>query len=1569
MAEGTTTVQALELQIKSNAMGASSSLTALATSLGKIKEKIAGGLNLGNVATEIGKFVTNLKSIGTNDDIERITKLTNSITGLVNAMKNLSGVKGGTAALKQAVDSTSAVKEYVGKHVGSEYVGKHENASYVGRHEAAGMQEAAQAAATVVENVKAISRIETDAADSGSKITSTLAESAVKAREAQMAILAMADALKGTGGGSGAKTEITIAQQALGTMLKYADDLYGSGQLNATAWRAVRQEIQGIDWGEGNPTSVMDPIEGKAWVLAVAKDAMSEMATSAASASESTATIGDGMAAAESKTETVKEEFHEVATAAEGAKASVDSTGKEAEKSASKLETLRSAVDSLKHSFKDLTKHGVLGFLNSMVRVAKYRMYRALIRNITEGFSTGLKNLREYSKAVDNLYNKDMTGLDNSLLKMKNSLGAVLGSAIQSLIPLFQQLSQWVITASNYINQFIALLSGRNTWTRAVDVVAADFEKTKKSAAGAAKDTKNLLAAWDELNIIQSQGGSGGGGSRKKDDIDYTKMFEEVNEFDSGLKRTVDWLRDNMGWLLTTVEAIGGAMLAWRIGAGLISSMAALGPIVASVAGTILGIVSAGVTVYLDWHFMSEYLEKGNYADLASANIVSVIGAALTGLLVGKGFNSTEAGLMAAGAVLTITGLVDIILAVGNIDKEGLNEKNLAALISGEIKSALGLGMFAASLARLIGKSKGVTLKFGQYTGIMLGVSALVATVATSVALTKGGLVEGEDGSIEKILISLATDAGGAVLAAISGVMVGGKNMGFTFAGATLLVTSAVDFAVGVGDVINNGVTLTNVVSNIKSSLNAALGAAFVAKGSAPIQTLLAKLGLSPLSLGAITFAVGALATLSLDLNTEAMKSESKADDILSAVTDAATSAALGIGVAKMTDNATTGAAAGGLMLTVDGVLSLIATLDNIKAEGFTDTNVTNLTKSAFEIAIGTGVTIGALSGNAILGIAAGILSLAISGIATALSFDVDEAIMTAAVNKLDWGQVQLTADEVKEYVKANFTDQKIVAEMEVLGVKLTELATSRATINTQVALFSMTLRKVEIGAKLDENTYNDLHEQLVGKDGIITKMQNQLKTENEFVALSLTVAPLTDENGNDVSAQFLNTIDVSSGQLGEAIQKIGNDISDLLTKSYQEGLTEKEGVWLETLTDVLFRVNSALNLGEAEAEFRLKVNGIMDFNKETYDNAVKEYAATKKEMEQDYRDIYNEQYTRAFGQMKAQEVLYDFYVKSGQTEKAEEAKKTLDDLRTFIEIYEDPKRGIDYLVAEAVRNATAQYDQKFLEQAIEIIGKGPANIGWKNRDGASTEVRNMWARNNDYDSAYKSAGILASSGVLMQLWNPEDTDTTTRYKKIADIDDAALKTALESMMYEYLPEIYGKGEAAIIRSMLDAGIGSIWDWVPTQLVSEYLSGYVDRFGSDTDSYLFNELYLEHILSLLGAGSTKTVSNTGTYAAPEVIEAIEETMEEGETVIEVGVAGPASGDVPVAPPGAPTYDESADDDSATETAQAEQTTVLRGMLTVLQQLLNKEVTARFVPSAAAGAAVQQAIRMAERMSG
>ena len=223
-------------------------------------------------------------------------------------------------------------------------------------------------------------------------------------------------------------------------------------------------------------------------------------------------------------------------------------------------------TDSIRTMFREVQR-GTLGrLISQFARIAKYRFLRSVIKQITDGFREGTQNYYEYSKAISSSFAPAMDDAATALQQMKNSIGAAVAPLLQTLVPVLQVVVQWFITATNYVNQFLSLLRGQATWSRALPEPASAFEKTTKAAKGTAKAMKDLLADWDELNIIQSETGGNGSGGNQQSTQEYLNMFEEVDEYAQEIKDAIKFIDDTFGGILPLLKKIGIAILGWKFG-------------------------------------------------------------------------------------------------------------------------------------------------------------------------------------------------------------------------------------------------------------------------------------------------------------------------------------------------------------------------------------------------------------------------------------------------------------------------------------------------------------------------------------------------------------------------------------------------------------------------------------------------------------------------------------------------------------------------------------------------------------------------------------------------------------------------------------------------------------------------------------------------------------------------------------------------------------------------------------------------------------------------------------------
>lgn len=271
-----------------------------------------------------------------------------------------------------------------------------------------------------------------------------------------------------------------------------------------------------------------------------------------------------------------------------------------------KLDGLSATADNVKKSFSEIMigTNGMKGAFSRMFptltslakrfsNLMKYRALRAVIRQIAEAFKVGIENYYHYSSAIGGEFAEKMDNASSSLLQMKNSIGAATAPLISSLIPLLQTVVSWFIEGVNYANQFMALLRGQQTWSRATQQNVKAFDDTKKSAKAAGSAIKDLLADWDELNIIQSENGGSGSGAETDAMSDYLNMFEEVSEYEEWVKSLGDIFKNTFGDALTTAGLIGTAILGWKVSKAFNGVLGKLGKIATGIVLEIIGVETA----------------------------------------------------------------------------------------------------------------------------------------------------------------------------------------------------------------------------------------------------------------------------------------------------------------------------------------------------------------------------------------------------------------------------------------------------------------------------------------------------------------------------------------------------------------------------------------------------------------------------------------------------------------------------------------------------------------------------------------------------------------------------------------------------------------------------------------------------------------------------------------------------------------------------------------------------------------------------------------------------------------
>lgn len=512
--------QRIELQVQSNAQQAIAALGRLTDSLKKLKSTVAGGLGLEKAATEIERLNNSIQAVVSGQTVQHINNLASALERLSKASKfkmpDLSGFskaqnfsetvaeKSNASNIRDTTNAIISLNEAVGQlHVNTGF-------QFVDGNAAREFQTYAALLNSGVESWKQ------GAIEVEYSISDAVDVSGMKSAESEL------DGIK--------QSEDDVANGAENIARSFGQLLEKSKiELLEEKIERLKAKLQeGIETGKFDDGKINDYLLRINSLQETLDRLKSKMAEVENPADDASGAIGRFSNAAASSS-------HVLGSFGSALKRIGSGTLKAV---VSGIRGLASGVARTVSAFKELTSkinisHTALGKLSSAFkRIAFYRLIRAAIKEVTDGVKTGIDNLYQWSAAMNGSFAQSMDAGASASLMFKNSIGAMLGPAIEAVIPLLIQLANVAIQAANAINQFISVLFGRSTWTRAkpVETAAQSLGGAGKAAKKADDEIKGLLADWDELNIIANEtnkdpSGGGGGGAGG---ISATDMFEQV---------------------------------------------------------------------------------------------------------------------------------------------------------------------------------------------------------------------------------------------------------------------------------------------------------------------------------------------------------------------------------------------------------------------------------------------------------------------------------------------------------------------------------------------------------------------------------------------------------------------------------------------------------------------------------------------------------------------------------------------------------------------------------------------------------------------------------------------------------------------------------------------------------------------------------------------------------------------------------------------------------------------------------------------------------------------------------
>ena len=196
----------------------------------------------------------------------------------------------------------------------------------------------------------------------------------------------------------------------------------------------------------------------------------------------------------------------------------------ESVKNAGKLiSNIRKIAGKIGNTFKKLTTNSKKAF--NLGTVLKYalgiRSLYTLFNKLKSAGKEGLNNVAKFSAPLQTSINQ-ITGAFN---QMKNATGAAIAPLANALAPVIMRIASLFTAAANAVARFFAVLTGQRRVVQATNnqnAYAAALDKTAGSAGKASK----ALAAFDDLDVLDTDTGGGSGAGDIGGGI--AEMFEDV---------------------------------------------------------------------------------------------------------------------------------------------------------------------------------------------------------------------------------------------------------------------------------------------------------------------------------------------------------------------------------------------------------------------------------------------------------------------------------------------------------------------------------------------------------------------------------------------------------------------------------------------------------------------------------------------------------------------------------------------------------------------------------------------------------------------------------------------------------------------------------------------------------------------------------------------------------------------------------------------------------------------------------------------------------------------------------
>lgn len=178
-----------------------------------------------------------------------------------------------------------------------------------------------------------------------------------------------------------------------------------------------------------------------------------------------------------------------------------------------------------------------------------FNQISAGFRAASSAISAGFKNLYDDNER----FKASIDSLKASFLTLQNASAAAFRPIVDMAVPYIRKLVEWLTEAVNLAGQFLAALSGRRTYTRAIIQTAKASEEAAEAAEDETEAINKQLSPLDDLNNLTSENNKEKDKGKDDTGSGTGTMFEEV-PIDSGIFEMADKVKDILSKLFAPLK-------------------------------------------------------------------------------------------------------------------------------------------------------------------------------------------------------------------------------------------------------------------------------------------------------------------------------------------------------------------------------------------------------------------------------------------------------------------------------------------------------------------------------------------------------------------------------------------------------------------------------------------------------------------------------------------------------------------------------------------------------------------------------------------------------------------------------------------------------------------------------------------------------------------------------------------------------------------------------------------------------------------------------------------------------